>query len=316
MVEEVKKDAAEDEIVVIEEGATATDTDDKKPVLEDERLRNDDDDDDDVSEKEGETPEQRTARRRDERKKRKERQKRAEQKNKEELEELRRHNAFLEKRLGSVESHTLNREARDVDQRMNAAHQRYEYAESAYADAVAKGDGRGAVLATRAKDEASVAYNTAKQIKERLSSIGNDEAARTQQRPRGPDPEVAKKANEFIARHSWIDPTGKANADSDIARTLDMRLQSEGRNPRDDDYWSELETRLKKHLPHRFKEDTSRKEPPTLSGGDRSGSGKKTFFLSKARKDALIDSGDWDIPERRNKMIKSYAAYDAAQKNK
>lgn len=314
--EDKKKD--EEELVIVEEGAenTADTTSEKKSEVEDERLRNDDDDDDDTENKDGETPEQRSARRKEERRKRKERQKRAEQKNRDEVDDLRRQNAELNKRLGSIENHTLGREARDVDQRMSAAQSRYEYAEQAMAEATAKGDGKGLVLATRAKDEAAAAYNTAKQIKERLSSLSEEPRQKQAPTRQGPDPEVAKKAKAFVTRHTWIDPSGRADEDSAIAQTIDKRLQAEGLDPRDDDYWSELETRLKKRLPHRFTEDTRRKEPPLNTGGDRSGSGKKTFVLSKARKDALVESGDWDDPVRRMKMIKNYAAYDAAQKAK
>ena len=119
-------------------------------------------------------------------------------------------------------------------------------------------------------------------------------------------------AKKFLDKHSWIDPTGKADEDSFLVRSLDQRMVAEGFDPGTEEYWDELESRLKKRMPERFKEAKAgeRKSPPVNSGGDRPAGKKTTFVLSAARKQALVDGGYWDDPKRRMEMVRKYQKYD------
>lgn len=300
------------EIIETPNGAVA-EQDAPQPVEEDERLRQtDDDDEEEGSGTEGETPEQRAERRREERRKRKERQRRAEAEAKSEIQRLREANDFLGSKMQQLEAVALRNEARAVDQRLFEAKQRYQYAEQAHAEAIARGDGIGANNALRARDDAAAQYREAEHLRGRLMSIGRDPAPQ-QPQPRGPDPRLVEKARSFVEKHSWIDPTGMKDEDSMIARALDIKLQAEGFDPTTEEYWDKLEKRLQQRLPHRFK-NAGRQSPPVSGGMDRAASGKKPFYLSPERKKALQESGDWDNPERRNKMIKAFADYDAKQK--
>lgn len=278
-----------------------------EPEVEDERLRNADDDDEDEgsSGSDDETPEQRAERRREERRKRRERQRRAEAENKAELQRAREQIDFMASKMQQMEAIHLRNEAREVDNRMAYARDTYSRAERAHAEAVARGDGIGASQALRVRDQAAAEYRNAEHLRSRLMSIGQEPV----QRPQGPDPRVVSKAQAFVAKHDWIDPSGLRDEDSAVARALDMKLQSDGYDPSTDEYWDMLESTLAKRLPHRFQR--GRSGPPVTGGIDRAGSGKRTFYLSPERKKALMDSGDWDDPVRRNKMIKAFADYDA-----
>jgi len=321
MTDEKKEGSEELEYDVVEAPLT-DEVRDTAPKEEDERLRQSDDDEDeeDSSGREQETPEQRSERRKEERRKRKERQRKAEHESKVELQRLREQNEFLGSKMQQLEAVALRNEARAVDQRMLEAKNRHGYAERAHAEAVARGDGVGASKALRELTESANAYHEAGRLRERLDEMGQGQQPQQQQQPqrqqppRGPDPRVASKANAFIEKHSWIDPTGQRDQDSAVARAIDVRLQQEGYDPTQDEYWEALEKRLEKSLPHRFKA-AGRASPPVSGGSDRAGSGRKTFVISPDRKKALQDAGDWDDPARRNKMIRIFAEYDAKQKS-
>lgn len=318
MTDENKEGSEELEYDIVEAPPT-DEVRDTAPKEEDERLRqsDDDEDEDDSSGREQETPEQRSERRKEERRKRKERQRKAEHESKVELQRLREHNEFLGSKMQQLEAVALRNEARAVDQRMFDAKNRYNYAERSHAEAIARGDGIGASKALRDRDEAAHAYRDAEGLQARLAEFGQQQQPQRQQpqpQQRGPDPRVASKATAFIEKHSWIDPTGQKDQDSAVARAIDVRLQQEGYDPTQDEYWEALEKRLEKSLPHRFKA-AGRASPPVSGGSDRAGSGRKTFVISPDRKKALQEAGDWDDPARRNKMIRIFAEYDAKSKS-
>lgn len=286
-----------------------------EPKSEDDRLRRDDDDEDDdnSSGSHDETPEQRAERRREERRKRRERQRKAEAENKAELQRAREQIDFMASKMQQMEALHLRNESREVDNRMAYARDTYDRAERAHAEAVARGDGIGASKALRVRDQAANEYREAEALRSRLMSIGQEPPTQRQQQ-RGPDPRVVQRAKSFVEKHSWIDPTGLKDEDSAVARALDMKLQADGYDPSTDEYWERLESTLEKKLPHRFSKG-GRSGPPVTGGMDRAGSGKRPFYLSPERKKAMIDAGIWDDPAARNKMIKSYADYDAKQKS-
>lgn len=311
-----KEKPQEEEFEIVETAPGAEAAEAAEPRVEDERLRqsDDDDDEDESPSNDQETPEQRAERRREERRRRKERQKRAEAENRAEIQRLREMNEFLGSKMQQLEGVALRNEARNVDQRMFDARQRYDWAERAHAEAIARGDGIGASKALRERDMASREYHEAEAMKAELLKVQQPERRQQPQRQQGPDPRLVSKAKAFIEKHSWIDPTGMKDEDSAVARALDMKLQADGYDPTTDEYWEKLEGKLKEKLPHRFK--SGRQSPPVTGGMDRAPSGKRTFFLSPERKKAIQDAGMWDDPSQRQKMIKRYAEYDAQQKTK
>lgn len=285
-----------------------------EPKEDDERLRQSDDDEDESesSANNEETPEQRSERRRNEKRQRRDRQRQHEARNKAEIQRLLEENQFLGSKMQQLEAVTFRNEARLVDERMMQAKNRYDYAERAHAEAVARGDGIGASKALRALNEASHEYNEADSIRGRM--IEAVQAPPRRQQPRGPDPRVVSKAQAFIEKHPWIDPAGQKDEDSAVAKAIDVRLQMEGHNPTTDEYWDALEKRLQQRLPHKFK--GGRQSPPVSGGMDRAGSGKRPFYLSPDRKKAMVDGGYWDDPVAKQRMIKRYAEHDALNKSK
>ena len=92
---------------------------------------------------------------------------------------------------------------------------------------------------------------------------------------------------------------------------LDNSLTAEGWDATTDAYWTELEARAKRYLPHRVQSATKPRNP-VAGGSQSSGSGDKagTFTLSPDRVAAIKSAGMWDDPAARNRMIKSYRDFD------
>lgn len=160
-----------------------------------------------------------------------------------------------------------------------------------------------------------------------------------------PDPEVISLANDFRGRHPWIitNPAMRPDLDSKIAMIIDHEVAQEF-DPRDPEYWEELEARLKDRLPHRYETRRSARQQdprggqqpaqrqqqqvpttrrgPMVSGGGGNGNpngggGRQRLLLSPERKQAMIQVGALEADGRtvgdRNKfdrLAASYAKYD------
>lgn len=249
-------------------------------------------------------------RRRLEKKERKERRDKAIDRDKLELNFLRNRNDELERRIGAVETHTQQTSISQIDQQIQQAINEVETAEKIIARAVEAGNGEDVAQAMRYRDQAMAKAQQLNQYKQQQSFQA--------QAPRQPqvDNEVVHYAKEFMEENTWYDPNGKDEA-SAIVQAIDNKLAEEGYDPRTEDYWDELHSRVKRRLPEKFK--AARK--PT--GGPAVGSGRehapvstrKEIYISPERKAALQEAGVWDDPVLRQRYIKKYAEYDRANKS-
>jgi len=131
------------------------------------------------------------------------------------------------------------------------------------------------------------------------------------------DPRLVDNAKDWMDRNKWYDLKGKGTDDR-VVQTIDQTLAEEGFDPTTKQYWEELDTRVKKYLPHRIIHDTNTKTKPksVVSGSGRESSpsgSKNTFRVSAERVQAIKDVGAWDDQALRNKMIKSFRDYDKLQ---
>lgn len=131
---------------------------------------------------------------------------------------------------------------------------------------------------------------------------------------------VQKNASEWVAKNSWYDPEAR-DTDSRIAKVIDQELTQEGWDPADPEYWEELDSRLSTRLPHRYtakggNQGQRRPAGPAASSRTANPASKpNTITLSRERVQAIKDAGAWDNVEKRNKMIRAYAAYDRNNKD-
>lgn len=215
----------------------------------------------------------------------------------------------LSGRLDVIERRNSGSELAQIDNAKKEASQAYNY----FKDQIR--------VATEAKDGAAVADATEKMIisRQRFDQLDNLEKAIKQRKPsQAPlDPRLKENAESWMSANTWYDPQGQ-DMDSRMVLTIDNALAQEGWDPTTPQYWQELDSRVKKYLPHRAKSDIlSRSRPKSVvtgSGQSRvPSSGKSTFKLSAERVKAIKDAGKWDDPVARDKMIKSYREYDKAR---
>jgi hypothetical protein len=241
-----------------------------------------------------------------------------------ENEEFRRQNEEVKRRLSSVEDRTRQNDVARLDKTIEDSQVRLEYAKMKLAEAVNTNDGESMVQAqelfTQAKQEIA-------QLQSYKHQLANAPQPRQQQQQEivAPDPDVQRKAAEWMNRNSWYDPNN-TDRDALIAKKHDEALIAEGWDPTDADYWAELDSRLQKALPHRYNGSTDsdsvvRKPRNVVGSSGREASaaygGRNTsqFVLSPERVKAMKEAGAWDNPARKKAMVESFMKYDRQNRN-
>lgn len=153
-------------------------------------------------------------------------------------------------------------------------------------------------------------------LKRRIADGQRDSAARRSAgTPSAPDPEVVERASKWSTSHTWYNRTG-SDEDSDIVRVVDKNLTREGWDPKTQEYWDELDDRLKTRIPHRFRDGggngQQRRQTTGGGGGDSPGGRGGGVTLSAERVAALKEANMWDDPKQRARMIKRYQDADRA----
>lgn len=166
--------------------------------------------------------------------------------------------------------------------------------------------------------DAQELYYAARKRKEDLERI-KAQVAQNSQRQQRPtiDPTVAKKAQDWMVGKDWYNPQG-TNKDSKITMMIDAELNEEGWDPRTEEYWGELDERVKKYLPHRYSDSKDeapqtppiRPKPPTGGNGGGNRNSNSSFTLSPERVRAMKEAGLWDDIEKRKTMTRRYMEQD------
>lgn len=111
------------------------------------------------------------------------------------------------------------------------------------------------------------------------------------------------KAEQWASDNNWF---GKDNVMTAAALAIDAELKNEGYDPSDNDFYQEIDNRIKTSFPHKFGEDKERVQETTsspaqvVSGSSRSSpSSRKKIKLSQ---EDLRLAQKWNIP------LETYAA--------
>lgn len=241
------------------------------------------------------------------------------------VESLMRTNQALQQQVQSLTKHQTGAQISQIDAAIKEADDLATRFKDIVADATSKGDGRTAAEAT---ERMILARERAKQLtayKERATTAISRQSQAV-------SPSVVQHGAQFIDRHkSWFKGPQSSDADSRIVGMLDDQLAAEGWNPETAEYWTELEKRGAKYLPHRFqaKKDLSntnssgynlsgqtpqRGSPVAGSTRTSVSTGRQEGMrLSAERVQAMKDAGMWDDPKAREAMIARYKAEDAAR---
>lgn len=228
---------------------------------------------------------------------------------------LERRNAELAERLAKVENAAASYQFAQIDKAIDDEATRVEYAKMKMLQAAQENDVNAQVEYLEQLTDAKQRLAQAQAYKKQQL-----EAAKTpkQNVPTPMSEDVSRNATRWLQKNSWFDPQAR-DTDSRIAKVIDQELAQDGWDPADPEYWEELDNRLSARLPHRYTAKggtTTRRAGPTASSRVANTSSAKpgSFRLSPDRVQAIKDAGAWDDVNKRNKMIKAYAAYDRANK--
>lgn len=232
---------------------------------------------------------------------------------------LKTQNNQLAERLAHLEKRTSGAELARVDKAIDDAAVQVEYAKMKMREAVSNQDGDGVVKSQE------MLYNAQRQL-EALNSTKDQAVKHMSQAPRqniqAVNPAVQRLAGDWMSRNTWYDPNGK-DEESEIAQNIDKRLTAEGFDPASEEYWEELDDRIAKYMPHRNERPaapTRQRPRAAVTGSGResapTGRAANEFRVSPERVAAMKEMGAWDDPTARARMIKSYAAYDRANKGR
>jgi hypothetical protein len=238
------------------------------------------------------------------------------------LQQLSRENEEFKRRLAQLERNTKAEQITRIDKNIEDAQVRLEYAKMKLSEATSNNDGQAMV-------EAQTLWQNAQEEVRNLSSMRQraDAELRKPQQQNMPDPQVQKLASQWIRKNSWYNPEA-SDPDSRVAKKIDELMSAQGWNPADSDYWDELTSRLQKELPHRYNDSNDDeirevRRPRNVvgsSGREASaaygGVNRSQFTLSPERVKAMKEAGAWDNPERKQKMIRQFIAYDRANGNR
>jgi len=248
------------------------------------------------------------------RKRQKQRQKENMRKTREENLVLLRELAEAKERLAALESRNVQLDASTAEYKYNQAVSAVQHAENQLKEAFETGDGEKAIKAQRLREQSLQAAKEADELKRRLKDPSLRET--------GPslDSRTERLAKEWMQDNPWFNPSGK-DEDSVIARAVDEAWAEEARqrgiSPSSEDYWDELDVRVKRRL-EGVSDRNRKKGPPPVSGrgeySPRTGTKREQFYLSPERIKALKDANLYDDPETRKRFAKRYAEYDRQNK--
>jgi hypothetical protein len=220
----------------------------------------------------------------------------------------------MNQRLSTVERKSTGSEMAQLDNAEQEAVKAYTYFRDINAKAIEQANGAVAIEAQEKMFEARRRVEQLQGIKQAMT--------KRQSAPQPLDPRLINHAQSWMGKNQWYDPSGR-DEDSAVTLTIDNRLAQEGWDPTTPEYWTELESRIKKFLPHRVKsgynstQGSGKRNPPPVSGSGResSSSGSTSYKLSPDRVQAIKDAGAWDDPGKRAAMVKSFQAYDKERAN-
>jgi len=222
---------------------------------------------------------------------------------------IKRENELMKERLAILERKTQSNELARLEKALEDEQVRLNYYETKMEEAISAGDGETFKKAQSMWYSSKDKLEKIKNVHESSSAPVNNSSA--------PDPRLQKHAQDWMARNDWYDPK-LSNTESRIAKVLDEELVAQGWDPTQRDYWDELDRRLSKHIDSSYNDHTdvkpSSKGPRSVvtSSGRESVNGssnRNTFTLKPEQVRAMKDAGMWDDPQKRAKMIKTYAQY-------
>lgn len=290
MTDETTEDTKDAELIPVE---TPPEQDDDERLANDAEDASHDDDGDDDGDNDGKPPakDNRSRRRRE-----------AKARDKEELARLRDTVGMLVNTVQELRGGAAEQGKSQIQERLAQAESDVVAAESIYARAVSDGDGETAAKALRIMNAAQA---------DAAALRGSVEKTNQPAKPQL-DPNIVNYSRKWAQDNAdWFDPT-YGNAESVAARKIDAELTRDGWNPASPGYWQELQRRCDAELFEPAPKPKSRRQPPPTGRTTEHvpPSTRNEVYVNPERKQAMIESGAWDDPVRRQRALKQYAEWD------
>ena len=209
-------------------------------------------------------------------------------------------NESLTHTLGKKDQELYNVNKLSLDASEKQLTDKVELARQVYLEAFEEGNKEKLLQAQESLNDAQADLKTVGSAKMNYEEVPvQQQAAPVQARPPAYDP----KANNWASDNDWF---GKDTIRTAAALAIDAELKGEGYDPNDQDFYQEVNNRIKKAFPQKFGKDEERRQENTsapaqvVSGSSRSSpSSNRKVKLSK--EDVRL-AQKWNIP------LEQYAA--------
>ena len=214
-------------------------------------------------------------------------------------EAVKKQNDELKQRLDALDQSYTSEFGTRVDSQIESAKQAYQ---KAYDD----GDAEAMFEAQKNLSRLALDQAQLEQAKQRQERKAEEPAQQPQQpaapppQPQQPDP----KAEAWAQKNEWF---GSDQTMTYAAFGLHRQLiEDEGFDPQSDEYYNELDNRIKKEFPHKFAAPTKSDTGPRVASAESTASRSKS---TKGRRTVKLTPSQIAIAKRLNVPLEEYAKY-------
>ena len=206
-------------------------------------------------------------------------------------------------RTKNKEVNTLGKSSLDVSEKQLT--DKIELARAVYTEAFEEGDKERVLKAQEMLNDAQIdlkSVTAAKNNYQEIEDVPQQAQPQPQQQVRQ-QPANDPRAEEWASKNDWF---GKDNVMTAAALAIDAELKGEGYDPADQNFYQEIDNRLKKAFPQKLGKSQERVQENTsqpaqvVSGGSRSSSSSSRKV--KLSKEDVALAQKWNIP------LEKYAA--------
>jgi hypothetical protein len=217
-------------------------------------------------------------------------------------------NEELNKKLFSKESEVQSMGKRTLDISEKQLTDKIALAKEVYLEAFEEGEKEKLLNAQEMLNEAQGDLRAVNSAKARYAhqeqqAVAQGEATPVAQQQQVPQAASDPKAEQWASDNNWF---GKDNVMTAAALAIDAELKNEGYDPSDNDFYQEINNRIKTSFPHKFEEDKERVQETTSSPAQVvSGSSRSS---PSSRKKVKLSQEDLRLAQKWNIPLETYAA--------
>jgi len=225
----------------------------------------------------------------------------------EQIQELMSRQAELEERLKAQQQEIKTSLEKNFESAEAQINSRIELAEDAYRQALESGDTDRIVIAQKNLNKAQGDATTLQVTRNQYQPVEAEEAQQPQQQQvqQQQPAQYDKLAVEWAGRNPWF---GQDNVMTTLALEIDQELKTEGYDPTDEDFYKEIDTRLRSQYPQRFGGEVQQeREQETSTPAQVVGGASRTSSASSGKKVRLTKE-DVRLAEKWGIPLEQYAA--------